>query len=269
VGYRLRKYIMNKDKFLQTGLLEQYVLGLTDEEETAVVKQFAEEYPEVQAEINQMREAMDQYARQYAVMPPEELKARVMKGVDSADQDSDSRASAPGPSQTGTNWWGVVLLMALLGSTLLFYRGKSSAEQDLVMLETRYAAFQKECETEKAALRQQQQVFAILNHEATLPVRLEGTPQEPRAEAVAYLNGLEKVAYINVGKLPTLPTGQTYQLWADVNGEMINMGVLDQQSKGLQVMTFIDHAESLNITIEPEGGSEVPTVEQLIANGEV
>lgn len=260
---------MNKDKFLQTGLLEQYVLGLTDEEETAVVKQYADTFPEVQSEIDQMREALDQYAKQYAVMPPEELKSRVMHGVERADQQSDAGVGAPGPARSGSNWMGAVFLAVLIGASLFLYRGKAAAERDLASLESQYMTFQAECERQKAALQQEQQVFATLTHEATVPVRLQATGLQANAEAVAYLNGLEKVAYINAGLLPELPTGKTYQLWADVEGEMINMGVLQQQNKGLQAVSYIDHAESLNITIEPEGGSAKPTVEQLVANGEV
>lgn len=260
---------MNKDKFLQTGLLEQYILGLTDEEETAVVKRYAEEFPEVQQEIEQMREAMDEYARQYAVMPPEELKSRVMEGVKRAAQRSDGKSSRPGPSQSGTNWWGMALMVALLISSFVFYNGKATAERDLEMLESRYIVLQEECENEKTRLRQEQQLYAMLNHEATLPIRLAGNLSEPQAFAVAYVNGLEKLAYINIGNLPELPSGETYQLWADVEGEMINMGVLDAQSKSLQPVTFIDHAESLNITIEPSGGSKEPNVKRLVANGEV
>lgn len=261
---------MNKDNFLQTGLLEQYVLGLTDEQETAVVQQYADAFPEVQSEIDQMREALDQYAKQYAVMPPEELKSRVMQGVEQASQRSDENTGQPGPAQSsGASWMGAVLLTLLIGASLFLYRGKAAAERDLASLESQYMTFQAECERQKAALQQEQQVYATLMHEATVPVRLHATGLQANAKAVAYLNGLEKVAYISTGLLPELPTGKTYQLWADVEGEMINMGVLDKQSKGLQAVSYIDHAESLNITIEPEGGSEKPTVEQLIVNGEV
>ena len=260
---------MNKDKFLQTGLLEQFVLGLTDEEETAVVKQYAQTYPDVQAEIEQMREALDEYARQYAVMPPEELKSRVMKGVDEAEQQADRSDNQPGPSGTGTNWLGVVMLISVIALAAFFYQGKNTAEQQLSSLETRYAALQEACDEDKAAAQQQGQIYATLNHEATVPVRLEATGLQPDAHAVAYLNTFEKKAYINAAMLPEPPTGKTYQLWADVHGEMINMGILDHKSAGLQAVTYIDEAESLNVTIEPQGGSEAPTVAFLIVNGEV
>ena len=46
---------------------------------------------------------------------------------------------------------------------------------------------------------------------------------------------------------------------------MINMGILEADQEYIPVR-YIDKAESLNITIEPAGGSEHPTVEQLISN---
>jgi hypothetical protein len=38
---------MDKEKFLQSGLLEQYVLGLTDPEEEEVVNHYLERFPEL------------------------------------------------------------------------------------------------------------------------------------------------------------------------------------------------------------------------------
>ena len=54
-------------------------------------------------------------------------------------------------------------------------------------------------------------------------------------------------------------------MWADVDGEMINMGIINT-SKALLAMQYIPEAESFNITIEPKGGSPHPTVSELIAN---
>ena len=46
---------------------------------------------------------------------------------------------------------------------------------------------------------------------------------------------------------------------------MISMGVLDR-TKNLLTMNYIDNAESLNITIEPLGGNDHPTVSRLVSN---
>lgn len=46
---------------------------------------------------------------------------------------------------------------------------------------------------------------------------------------------------------------------------MISMGLLPTD-KDLVALTYIEKAESLNITIEPKGGNDHPTVERLISN---
>ena len=63
---------MNKERFLASGLIEQYVLGLTTPDEAQEVERYARAYPEVQAEIDALRGAIEQYAAQYAVPPSKE-----------------------------------------------------------------------------------------------------------------------------------------------------------------------------------------------------
>jgi hypothetical protein len=47
------------------------------------------------------------------------------------------------------------------------------------------------------------------------------------------------------------------------------MGVVDLTPGVIQKMDFVARAESINITLEPLGGSEEATVEQLQASGKV
>ena len=53
-------------------------------------------------------------------------------------------------------------------------------------------------------------------------------------------------------------------MWSDVEGEMIDMGLLDS-NRNLIELKYIDAAESLNITIEPAGGNDHPTVADLVS----
>ncbi len=79
------------------------------------------------------------------------------------------------------------------------------------------------------------------------------------------MNHKDKSVWVNPQSLPPLSEEETYQMWADVDGEMINMGLLPTD-KELIALTYIDRAASLNITIEPKGGNDHPTVERLISN---
>ena len=87
----------------------------------------------------------------------------------------------------------------------------------------------------------------------------------PEGKMLSYVNHTTKSVVVNTQRLPKLNNDEDYQMWADVEGEMINMGVISKSSQ-LLAMNYIDHAESLNITIEPSGGSEHPTVSRLVTN---
>ena len=104
----------------------------------------------------------------------------------------------------------------------------------------------------------------IINSPNTIPFVLASNEKMGNSRAVAYVNHNNRLVVVNPRGLPSLPNTQTYQMWSDVDGEMINMGLLPTD-KDLVTLKYIDHAESLNITIEPAGGNDHPTVEQLIS----
>ena len=79
------------------------------------------------------------------------------------------------------------------------------------------------------------------------------------------MNHNDKSVFINTKQLPEIDKDHDYQMWADVDGEMIDMGVITK-GQSLMAMNYIENAESLNITIEPAGGNDHPTVERLISN---
>ncbi len=268
---------MDKERFLSSGLIEQYVLGLCSPEEEQQVLRYAEAFPEIKEEIDGMRKAMEEYARQYAVPPPPHLKEKVMKTIDT---DGGNRGNGkadwevrPGAGANRSAGWAVMfslLAIAVLGYlSFSFYSQYRQTQNKFDSLAARFEIYKENCEQAQAQQAELEKIYAFLRHEDTQPVRLSGTGLAPEAETLVYINPTARAAYLNVVNLPEPPANKTYQLWADVHGEMINMGVIDSSTTELQLVNFIDEAESLNITLEPAGGSEHPTVELLYVRGAV
>lgn len=258
---------MDKEKFLRSGLLEQYVLGLTDEQESEEVELYANTFPEIRAEIEAMREAVEAYARHYTELPPEELKARARAEQSLPERSAGRDVAAGGPGWKSWIRSGALALLVVL--SISFYQRKVTAERSYEALSAEYRAFQRDCARLQAEQDKLHGLYAFLNDEHTAPIRLLSTGLAADAEAIAYINKNHRKVYINPCRLPAPPAGKSYQVWADVDGKMISMGLIDGRSKQLQPVAFIEGAESLNITLEPEGGSEEPTVELLYVNGSV
>lgn len=256
---------MNKEQFLKSGLIEQFVLGITSPEEAAEVERYAATFPEIQEEIIQLREAVEDYAKQYAIEPPTGTKDAILDEIDTIQSSTYTDPSS-------SSWLGWLPMAAIIASVILafnFYQKKNQAEKLLFEAENQLVAFQKECKEEKARLQSTQNRYAFLTNKATQAVNIRGTGLSPDANVVVYYNSEEESALLNVIHLPVPPPGKTYQMWADVEGVMINMGVFKVNDPLLREMLFIKHAESLNITLEPDGGSDHPTVSLLQANGKV
>lgn len=154
-------------------------------------------------------------------------------------------------------------LFALGG--MYFYQQWRTNNQALDALQIELSEKQDRVNDLERSYQQLAERMDLLNGENVTPVLLAASEMAPDARAIAYLDHEKKRVVVNAAALPELNANETYQMWADVEGEMINMGLLPA-SKDLVAMTYIENAESLNITIEPEGGSEHPTVSRLIAN---
>ncbi len=75
--------------------------------------------------------------------------------------------------------------------------------------------------------------------------------------------------YLVKSNLPTLSSAQTYQLWGVINGRAISLGLLGQTPHAAG-FTFAGSPtpSKLAITVEPAGGSVVPTG-SMLATGTV
>ena len=261
---------MDKQKFLTSGLLEQYVLGLTDPEESDLVERYLEAFPELKKEVDGMHSAIEQYALAHSIPPPPHMKEKIqsqIKDLDKQVSKSDSVKSVPltSPRHSFRN---IAAILGLGVLSLTLYIQNIGLKGDKEDLRQSLATQEQACEERVDQLEQSmQRPFAFLTEPETKTVILKGSGLAPEAESIVFWNPIEKLACLNIMNLPEPPDGKQYQIWADVNGVMIDMGLLEANKETIQMVDFIANAESFNITLEPKGGSEHPTVELLYANG--
>ncbi len=252
---------MNKDQFLNTGLLEQYALGLTTEEEAKEVEKYLEAFPELNKEVAEIRKAIEHYAMEQAIPPHPRVKSKVMSEI-------EKTKSTPFRSG-GVNRWlsGAALLsFAAVFGLLFLYTQKQTQHQQL---KREFAELQIACDQKEEKVMANLQLLQFLKHHQTQKITLSSTSSNSFSQAIAFWNPEEQKAYVNLGTLPAPPKGKQYQIWADVDHVMISVGLLRNDHGNLQAIDFLADAESLNITIEPEGGSTAPTVKDLIVAGRI
>jgi mannose-6-phosphate isomerase-like protein (cupin superfamily) len=69
---------MNLQDYINSGILEQYCLGLLDSTEANQVASYCLQYPELRKELNSIEEAMEKMAAEKATPPPTQLKEKIL-----------------------------------------------------------------------------------------------------------------------------------------------------------------------------------------------
>ena len=105
-------------------------------------------------------------------------------------------------------------------------------------------------------------------------IALGGQTVSPSSYAKAYWNKEEQKVIIDAKGLPEPPDGFTYQVWSLKLDPLTptSIGLLDDfvsQDTKLFTLENANESEAFGITLEPEGGSETPTLEQLYTLGAV
>jgi len=79
-------------------------------------------------------------------------------------------------------------------------------------------------------------------------------------------------AVLLMSGLPALAPGQTYELWVERDGTIVGVGTFRPDERGLAAVTIdasLDGIRQAMITIEPTGGSDAPTPEDVIMQGDL
>ncbi|WP_373016979.1 anti-sigma factor domain-containing protein [Muriicola sp.] len=248
-----------KDKiklFLETDLLEKYLLGATSREETSRVERYIVMYPEVRKQYEELQENLEAYVKMHALPSPEGLKAKILQRIRKEDRGRRKiRRFAIAAS---------VAAFIFAGSSYFFWDQNQSLQDENILVNNRIQNLEADMKQQLEDVRNQ---FIVLNNPQTRKYFVNGNDKARDLKAVAYVNPVKKLSYINVRNLPNLPEDQCYQMWAEVNGEMVNLGIMKkiENKDKLLALPYGENAISY-ITIEPEGGNTSPTVQNIVAN---
>ena len=256
---------MDKKTLLENGLLEQYLLGELNAQKCEEIEQILASDAEIKAYFDQLEQDFEQLGQDNAIAPPAFVKSQLLEHIKSVTNETEVL-----PINTNSNskfYLGLaasIAILLMIGSFWM-YSQLNDVKQQLQTVEINNTELNTTIEVLNKEIKDTNAFYTNIVNADTEQYILKGNDLLPEAKVVSYINHKSKSVVINTEHLPQLDNDHDYQMWADVEGEMIDMGVIDKD-KTLMTMAYIDNAESLNITIEPVGGNDHPTVEKLITN---
>jgi anti-sigma-K factor RskA len=263
---------VNISEYIESGILEAYLLGSLSKEEEQKVVADVERYPELAAELLQIENTLLQLSASVAVEPPAELKDKIWMAIKDAGLDNEGvkqearKIPLPPPVTTKMQWryaavWGA-LIISLVYNAYLVNSNKQSSDDRLALnaqMATLHADQQK-LAGELADYRKNKTMMADTGMQTVvMHTMLQGHPMA----ATVYWSKSKGDTYVSMDGLPQAPKGMQYQLWVIQNGKPVSMGVLPNDMAGTPAMEkvamAVTNGDAFAISLEKEGGNPTPT----------
>lgn len=257
---------MDIKAYIESGVIESYVLGMADTQEVAELEQLSRQYPEIRKAIDDFELNLEKQSLAGAVMPSPEVKKQLLAKLDFEKEET--------ASVVGFQWSryvaaaSVILLVVSAALNVYYYKefkSTTTAYQELLAKNNTLIAENQNIQTKALDLYNSMQ---LMSDPAFLKVPMPGIAGKENNLATVFWDTKSKDVYLLPNKLAAAPAGMQYQLWAIVDGKPVDAGMLSACA-GLCKMKNIPNASMFAVTLEKEGGVPSPTMSQMYVAGKV
>ena len=273
---------MDIQAYIQSGIIESYVLGLASAEEVIEVEKLRLQYREVDRDIDEFSALLEKQALENCIPPPAEAKSKIMQAIKEDEKetrippllplkDSDTIINEPVRSLRLWRFAAAASIILFIASTAFNiylynrYNEKNTAYQALL---TERNSLQANNQVYQTSMQEWQAALDVLHDPQMAMIKLADVKGQKNL-ATVFWDRNNKDVYMVANVLPKAKAGKQYQLWAMVNGKPVDAGMIDPHCIGVCKMKTIPQAEAFAITLEKEGGSPAPTMEELCVMGKV
>jgi anti-sigma-K factor RskA len=265
--------------YIESGILELYVLGDVSPEEKLQVEAMAVKYPAIKAELDEIELSMELYAEENEVEPAVHLRGRVLNSIltnlgddntfaDNGTAIKDKVIAFHAPKANNFYKYAFAACLALLLASVVAMVSIYNKLQDS---NNQIAALQLDKQHFANTVNLKDQELDVFRDASFKILKLQGTPHSPSAQLTVAWSPVKKKVMIDMSsvKMPVNDKDHQYQLWALVAGKPVDLGVFDENpdSTDMKQMKSIASADAFAVTLEPRGGSVSPTMDQMVVIG--
>lgn len=265
---------MNKQEYLESGILESYALGICSDAEKAEVEKICAENAEIKAELLAVQAAVFSYGQLHQTKPKASLKVELLNQLDFAEPVLSAKpADKIIPIQPKKYPFAVAASLTLFGLSLIgnfvTYTKYQEANEKITALNAEKISLANNFRKNQVKLETLQADLLITSNPNVQKVILKGVAKSPESLVMVYWNKASKEVFMEIKNLPIASSGKQYQLWAIVDGKPVNAGMISVNNidSSFIKMNSFETAQAFAITLENEGGSENPTLTEMFVIG--
>ena len=263
--------MMDSNKILESGILEQYVLGLVSEEENAEIEAYMVAYPEINAKVQRLRSCMEHYTGIHDISSPEKgrdcfpnlncdnlsgkarercLSVETKFGKSQKKEKRKELAEMHNHTRLLTGIASISILF-FAGLSIFFYQKQASEAASLAEIKHELSKLEKQHQIVVSQMQTTHITNELLKDAGTKKMNLKGVGEMPEAEVIVYYNSNQKKTLLSPVSLPKAPKDHHYQMWAEVDKQLVNMGIINQSSEknGIIPVDFVANSENFTITL--------------------
>lgn len=265
---------MDVKEYIESGILELYIAGALSEKENAEVYEMIQQHPELLSEIEAIEKTVSSLTSSVA---PKEIKASFKNLLIRMLQEKETPTKVIPISTPKNNWitytgWAASLI---IGGTLLFaVLNNNSLNEALQVSQNETQQFESQLEETTSKLENSETLLASIRDKNVITVPLDGQAVAPDAYAKVYWNKENQEIFVDMQGLPDPPEGKVYQLWSLKLNPLspTSLGTVDDFMTDANKIFRVanpNESQAFGITLEPEGGSASPSLDQLYTLGAI
>lgn len=247
---------------LESDLLERYLLGDVSYEEEVRAEHFIDRSKEVKEAYNTLEENLEIYSKSFAIKAPENVINDVLESIKNEPHTVDS-------SKRSIPWYFIaacVTTMVFGATTITLWNQNRLLSTTNNSVAGQIENLKEDIVTTNARLENMKSKYAVLSAPETRKYLINGNERAKNLRSVAYINPKERLSAINVLSMPDLPKDKELKMWAEINGEMVCLGVIEKADKKLMALPFKDNASNYKITIDSKGNRDFALIDSEVAS---
>lgn len=284
---------MNLKEYISSGIVESYVLGVATPEEKAEFERMCAVHPDVRAARDAFERKLEEHAMQNAIKPSEKIKEKIFAEIEIG-------ASRPSFDTLGTEIYphakeeedpsdveatvniswkylaaaSIILLVGSIALNLYFFNKYQDSSSRYEALLTNQSALISQTKNMESRLKEKENTIFMMKDTGMMVIKMPGknVPASPDPDCMAtiYWDKRTKDVFLIVNSIRPPETDKQYQLWAMVNGKLVDAGVFDVDDPNIRLrMKTIPKAQAFAVTLEKRGGSTSPNMQAMYMMGKV
>lgn len=268
---------MNLKEIIDSGVLEEYVLGTLPEKEAEEITRLCAEHPELASEVEAIEHTL---LNSFSIPVKTEWKKDILDAMKEPavhlhkeEPAHDAKIipinGSAGKENGGARKWflaaaSFALLFALSAAANFYLLNQNqNLSEELTEVKVKLIDETEEKTVFAANYKQSQDAYAALFNPDFKRVEMQRlATDKPLPPSVLYWNDKTGEVVWDGSTLPKLSAGEQYQLWAIVDGKPQDGGMHTADKPTRMKNAF--SAQAFAVTVEPTGGSAAPTMDRMV-----